>query len=53
MNDYRKITALYSRLYIGDEDREGGESNSLQNQKAFLERYARGQLLTNIRHYIV
>ena len=35
-----KITALYSRLSVGDEDRDGGESNSIVNQKAFLERYA-------------
>ena len=31
MNDYSKITALYSRLSVGDEDRDGGESNSIQN----------------------
>ena len=36
-----KITVLYSRLSVGDEDRDGGESNSIVNQKAFLERYAR------------
>ena len=52
MTDYNKITALYSRLSVGDEDRDGGESNSIQNQKIFLENYARGQRLTNIRHYI-
>ena len=46
MNDYNKITALYSRLSVGDEDRDGGESNSIQNQKIFLENYARGQRLT-------
>ena len=34
MNDYSKITALYSRLSVGDEDRDGGESNSIQNQKS-------------------
>ena len=28
MTDYSKITALYSRLSVGDEDRDGGESNS-------------------------
>lgn len=49
---YNKITALYSRLSVGDEDRDGGESNSIVNQKAFLERYARQEKLTNIRHYI-
>lgn len=52
MNEYNKITALYSRLSVGDEDRDGGESNSIVNQKAFLENYARQQRLTNIRHYI-
>ena len=26
MTDYSKITALYSRLSVGDEDRDGGES---------------------------
>ena len=52
MNDYSKITALYSRLSVGDEDRDGGESNSIQNQKKFLESHARQLKLTNIRHYI-
>ena len=52
MSNYNKITALYSRLSVGDEDRDGGESNSIQNQKIFLENYAKGQHLTNIRHYI-
>ena len=52
MTNYNKITALYSRLSVGDEDRDGGESNSIVNQKAFLERYAKQQKLTNIRHYI-
>ena len=52
MTQYNKITALYSRLSVGDEDRDGGESNSIVNQKAFLERYARQEKLTNIRHYI-
>ena len=33
MTDYIKITALYSRLSVGDEDRDGGESNSIQNQE--------------------
>ena len=28
------------------------ESNSIVNQKAFLERYARQEKLPNIRHYI-
>ena len=33
MTNYSKITALYSRLSVGDEDRDGGESNSIQNQE--------------------
>ncbi|MGJ0833920.1 hypothetical protein ACR75U_21700 [[Clostridium] innocuum] len=33
MNEYNKITALYSRLSVGDEDRDGGESNSIVNQE--------------------
>ena len=49
---HNKITALYSRLSVGDEDRDSGESNSIVNQKAFLERYARDKKLINIRHYI-
>ena len=36
MSNYNKITALYSRLSVGDEDRDGGESNSIQNQKRIL-----------------
>ena len=47
-----KITARYFRLSVGDEERDGGESNSIQNQKKFLESYARQLKLTNIRHYI-
>ncbi len=32
MDDYSKITALYSRLSVGgDGDRDGGESNNIQN----------------------
>ena len=52
MNNNGRITALYSRLSVGDEDRDGGESNSIQNQRTFLESYAKQQRLTNIRHYI-
>ena len=39
MNDYSKITALYSRLSVGDEDRDGGESNSIQNQDGICQGY--------------
>lgn len=35
MKQYSRITALYSRFSVGDEDRNGGESNSIQNQKIF------------------
>ena len=52
MNKQNMITALYSRLSVGDEDRDGGESNSIQNQKSFLEGQAQQKRLTNIRHYI-
>ena len=52
MSKYNKITALYSRLSDGDEDRDGGESNSIKNQRAFLEHYAGQQKLTNIKHYV-
>ena len=53
MNDYSKITALYSRLSVKDEDKDGDESNSIQNQKKFPENYVKHLKLTNIRHYIV
>ena len=51
MNEYNKITALYSRLSVGDEDRDGGESNSIVNQKKMLEKYAKEQGFTNLDHY--
>ena len=51
MNEYNKITALYSRLSVGDEDRDGGESNSIVNQKKMLEKYAKEQGFTNLAHY--
>ncbi len=43
------VTALYERLSRDDD--LGGESNSITNQKAFLERYAREQGFTGCRHY--
>jgi len=52
MHKQNKITALYSRLSVGDEDRDGGESNSIQNQRSFLETYAKQHQLINIKHYI-
>ena len=42
-------TALYERLSRDDE--LGGESNSITNQKIFLEHYAREQGFTGCRHY--
>ena len=39
MSNYNKITALYSRLSVGDEDRDGGESNSIQNQESICQGY--------------
>ena len=43
------ITALYERLSRDDDS--AGESNSIQNQKRYLEDYARQHGFTNIRHY--
>jgi hypothetical protein len=37
MNDYSKITVLYSRLSVGGEDRDSGESNSIQNQEGICQ----------------
>ena len=36
MNTYAKITALYERLSIGDEQRGGEDSSSIKSQKAQL-----------------
>lgn len=44
-----EITALYERL--SREDELQGESNSITNQKAFLEDYARRNNFHNIRHF--
>lgn len=44
-----KITALYERLSRDDELQ--GESNSIINQKAFLEDYAKRNGFMNIRHF--
>ena len=48
-NEPIKITALYERLSRDDE--QAGESNSIQNQKMYLEEYARQHGLRNIRHF--
>ena len=44
-----KITALYERLSRDDE--LAGDSNSIINQKAYLEGYARQQGYENLVHY--
>ena len=44
-----KITALYERLSRDDE--LAGDSNSIINQKSYLETYARQQGYENLVHY--
>ena len=44
-----RVTALYERLSRDDD--LVGESNSITNQKKYLEDYAHKNGLTNIRHY--
>ena len=44
-----KITALYERLSRDDD--QSGDSNSIINQKAMLEDFARQHGFGNIRHY--
>lgn len=46
----KKITALYCRL--SQEDARLGESESIQNQKIILERYAKEHHFPNIRFYV-
>ena len=45
----KKITALYERLSRDDESI--GDSNSILNQKQYLESYAADRGFTNTRHY--
>ena len=45
----RRVTALYERLSRDDELR--GESNSISNQKEFLEKYAKEHGFDTIQHY--
>jgi DNA invertase Pin-like site-specific DNA recombinase len=51
MQNYSKITALYSRLSKADLDRGEDESYSIRNQKELLEGYAKKNNLINIKHY--
>ena len=44
-----KITALYERLSLDDD--QVGDSNSIVNQKKYLESYAEQRGYTNIQHY--
>ena len=46
--EQNKITALYERL--SNDDKLLGESNSIVNQKAMLENYAKQNNFKNIRH---
>ncbi len=39
MNDYSKITALYSRLSVGDEDRDGGGIVNACHRRPVLDFY--------------
>lgn len=45
-----KITALYCRL--SQEDLQAGESESIQNQKIILQRYADDHHLLNTRFFV-
>ena len=47
MTDQQKITILYCRL--SNEDSQDGESNSMQNQRELLTRYARDHGYTNLK----
>ena len=49
-SNQRKITALYCRL--SQDDGADGESNSIQNQRNILERYAREHRFPNPRFYV-
>ena len=47
MTDQQKITILYCRP--SNEDSQDRESNSIQNQREFLTRYARDHGYTNLK----
>ena len=57
MLDQQKITIIYCRLSVEDikEDSKGGkadESNSIQNQKEYLTRYAKDHGYTNLKIFV-
>ena len=47
MTDQQKITIPYCRL--SNEDSQDGESNSIQNQRELLTRYAQDHGYTNLK----
>lgn len=49
-SNQNEITALYCRL--SQDDGADGESNSIQNQRNILERYAREHRFPNPRFYV-
>ena len=49
IRDTNRITALYERLSKDDEQQ--GESNSITNQKQYLEEFARKNGFTNVQHF--
>ncbi len=49
-NQTEKITALYCRL--SQEDENKGDSNSIQNQRAILEKYAKDNGFVNIQVFV-
>ena len=49
IRDFNRVTALCERLSKDDEQQ--GESNSILNQKRFLEDFARKSGMTNIKHF--
>ena len=49
IRDFDRVTARYERLSKDDEQQ--GESNSILNQKRFLEDFARKSGMTNIKHF--
>ena len=49
IRDFDRVTALYERLSKDDEQQ--GESNSILNQKRFLEDFARKSGMKNIKHF--
>ncbi len=49
IRDMNRIAALYERLSKDDEQQ--GESNSITNQKQYLEEFARKNGFTNVQHF--